>query len=271
MRRGMTLIELLLATTIVAMVFGTLAALASGVRQAYEHTEAYGLTTQHARVVLERIHRTAVEAVASDEFPGFIVVPREQSGHSFPEMLIVWSPRTFLGDPKPAQNPEGLPRYNEVVIFCPHPTIPSRLVEMTFPFVSNEVPPPDEMGRWQAELEALIKGNYWATATLTDLLRTAAVTDNVTSTTRRLGAVRFSTRLRPSEAEWEDFLAGDLAWKELSWVQGVYGADMGLRQNWVRIEVQLVAGVDEVATGDGAYQPVTFYDSAALYYELHRP
>jgi hypothetical protein len=260
-RGGLTLLELLIAMSILVMVAGTLASLARGIQQGYEYTEGHGLATQHARVVLERIGRCVREATANEQFPGAIVVAEQVGSWRFPDTLVVWHPEASAADP------DGLPRYNELVIYCPSPSAPSQLIELTAPLDTRTVPPVDQTAQWATEIANLKQSASSQQVGLTDLVRSGSV-NNVSESSWR-GAVRFETRLRPSEQEWDDYQDSSRPWDELSWVQGIYGSQTGLRQTWVRMELQLMPG-EAVAGDPAALRPIPFFGSAALYYELSR-
>jgi len=261
-RRGLTLLELLIAISILAMVVGSLGALARGVQQGFEYTEGHGMATQHARVALDRIARTAGEATASEHFPGFIVVADEVGGWRFPDTLVVWRPNGAAADP------DGLPRYNELVIYFPDRWSPNRLVETTVPWDWRTVPPVENEAQWRAEIAAIKHNPHAPRVTLTELLRRCPVPEDPGAPWR--GAARFETRLRPSKGEWDQYRDGSLSWDDLAWVQGIYGAETGLRQAWLRIELQLIPGEEWVAIDPAAQRAIPFFGSAALYYEMHR-
>lgn len=258
----MTLLELLIALSIMVMVVGTLGALARGVQQSFEYTEGHGEATQHSRVVLERIARTVSEATANEQFPGVIVLAATELSWRFPDTLVVWHP---TGEPA---DPQGLPRYNELVIYCPHGSMPNQLVEITAPSDTRTVPPVENTAQWRTEIEAIKKNSSSSSIMLTELMRTCSVSEDSDSEWR--GAVRFETRLRPSANQWDAYLGGSLDWDELPWVQGIYGSRTGMRQVWVRTELQLMPGANATATSRAAQRAVPFLGSAALYYELHR-
>jgi hypothetical protein len=105
---------------------------------------------------------------------------------------------------------------------------------------------------------------------LSALLRTCSTSvsgGGGSSTTR--GAARFETRLRPSDTDWANYTAGSVTWMNLPWVQGIYGSQAGLRQVWVRMELQLTPGTDWIESNPEAAQPMPFLGSAALYYDLN--
>ncbi len=248
--------------SIVAMIVGTLGALARGVQEGYIYTEGHGTATQHARVALERIAATVREATASPEFPGALVVSSEEAGWEFPDTLVVWHPE---GDPVDG---DGLPRFNELVIYCPDPYTPSHLVEMTFPSDTSTVPPADATAQWESAIESLKTNSYRQSIMLTDLLRTVQVESTLASSER--GSAWFAVRRRPSADEWEDYQAGSADWEDLAWVQGIHGTESGLSQTSVRIELQLMPGDRAAEDSDGPASPIPFFGSAALYYELPR-
>ncbi len=261
--RGLTLIELLIAMSIMAMVVGTLGALAHGVQLGYEYTEGHGLAVQHARVVLERISRRVEECTAGEQFPGFLVVPQYEGGVELPEMLVVWHPSGTASDPN------GLPRYNELVLYTPNAYAPNQLLEVTIAGDTRTVPPPNDLARWRSELASLRNTWRWQAFPLTSLLRVCRVSGALGNAQGR-GAVRFQSRLRPSEADWARYQSGDLEWSELPWVRGIYGSRTGLRQAALQIELQLMPGDVPVAADAGTHTALPFFGAAARYYPLER-
>ena len=265
-RRAMTLLELMIAMTIMLMIVGALGGLARTVQQSFEYSEGYGAATQHARVVLDRIAKNVSEATANINFPGCIVVAETVNSYRYPDTLVVWHPSGT------ASSPTGLPLYSELVIYCPHPSYPNRLVEITAASDTRTVPVISNEALWQTELEALKKASTSKTVVLTTLLRTCLTTSASSGTASDYrGDARFETRLRPSADDWASFTAGTVTWSNLPWVQGVYGPKAGLRQTWVRMELQLVPGVDWVASNPDGAVAVPFFGSAALYYNLSHP
>jgi type II secretory pathway pseudopilin PulG len=256
----MTLIELLLAVSVVSMIVGALGAVAAGIQKAYEYSEGFGTATQHARVALDRIAKTVGEATANEQFPGFIVVTDNEGAWTFPETLVVWRPQTAAADPK------GLPRFNELVIYCPDWYTPSKLVEIRVPSDTRTVPAVSNTAQWAVEIEAIRKNKSVEAVTLTTLLRTATVSGSGASRWR--GVVRFAQRLRPNDTQWAQFKAGTLAWNDLYWVQGLFGSQVGLRQAWLRTELQLLPGATWVSNDPASQRAIPFFGSAAVYYEM---
>ncbi|MCS7304283.1 MAG: prepilin-type N-terminal cleavage/methylation domain-containing protein [Thermoguttaceae bacterium] len=251
---GLTLLEVLISLVVLVLVVGALMGLSRAVAIGSAYSDSVGLTSQHARVVLDRITRTVRQARANVNFPGFLVVADQIGAWRFPDCLVVWSP-----DSEPA-DPEGMPRFSELVIYCPHPQQPNWLMEIRLPEDHRAVPPVTDLAGWQTAV-ASIKASAAGTAVrLTDRLRTCKLSD---FGAQERAALRFEARYRPSLEEQAAYKAGTLTWPELSWPQSIYGPTMGLRQAWLRIEFQLVGGQEN---GQQVYYP--FFGSSALYYPL---
>ena len=259
-RVAFSLLELVVAISIMVIVMGSLGAMAKAVNEGALYGETYGTATQHARVAMERIGATVRGATTSDEFPGLIVIEETVSGWGFPDMLVVWHPDSTPVDP------DGLPRFNELRVYCPDPDTPSELLELAFPTDSRTVPLPDDTVSWLAEAASL-KTSVRATRTvLTNMLRTAPVSSLASS---ERGAARFQVRYRPSENELDDYEAGSKNWDDLAWPQGIYTNNIGLRQVWLRIELQIVPGSTSVGAQAADETAIPFLGSATCFYEVH--
>jgi len=252
-------LELLIALSIMVMVAGVLAAITRSVQLGFEYNQGHGTATQHARVVLDRISTTAREATANEAFPGFFVLAEQVDSWRFPDTLVVWHP-----DGPPA-SPEGLPRLNELVVYCPHPDDPGTLVEIT---TDDRAELSQDAGVRRSQIEAVKNSQTSRRTTLTTLLRTGSFANATENTEGQLrGAVRFEVLLRPSDAQWRE---SSIPWEQLPWVQGIYGSETGLRQAWVRIEIELVRGEPPAAEAVDHRQAIPFFGSAAVYYTMHK-
>jgi hypothetical protein len=255
----MTLLELLISMSVMLLVVGTLGGLAKGVQLGFEHGEAYGTITQHARVALERMTRTVNEAKANQHFPGFLVVAEYDGSYRFPETLVVWKRAS-------APSATDLPLASELVLYCPDRSQANCLMEITAPSDTTPMPSLDPRGSsyasnlstWQTKVAALRQSNTATKVRITSLLRTASVSGNGVR-----GAVRFESRLTPS-----DSLLTTKTWTDLQpyCVQGVYGPDAGLRQAWMRVELQLQPQTSMDVTNAAGLYAVPFFGSAAVYY-----
>jgi len=251
-----------MAITVLAMIAGTLAALASAVQVASQHNSGVGTALQHGRVAVERIERALNEATASDVFPGFVSFAERVGRWEFPDTLVVWHPKGRAADEN------GMPLMSELVVFCPDPNEPNQLLEMTLPTDARRAPDVRDAAAWQAELDAIKNGKHARRVVLTNLLRVATPTGRTTRTAASRGAARFDVTLRPSNAELDDFKAGTLAWNDIAWCQGIGSGRSGLRQAWCRVELQLRS--DHLGD-NSAEAAIPFFGSGALYYSLTHP
>lgn len=254
----MTLLELMIAMSVMLLVVGTMGGLARTVQQSYEYSEGYGTATQHARIVMDQIAGTVRQATANEKFPGCIVVADYDNSVRFPDTLVVWRP---TGAPAA---PNGLPRYNELVIYCPAPDTPNQFIELTVPGKTRTVPAANDAAGWRAAVAALKTEGQNNAIELTDQLRVCLTTNG----NSRRGAARFEVRLRPSAADWAAYKASSTLWSDLPWVQGIYGTQAGMRQVWVRMELQLTPGSEWTASNSDGAAAVPYFNSASLYYQL---
>ncbi len=259
---GLTLAELLIAISIMVIVAGTLAALAKAVQSGAQYAQTQQLALQHGCVALERIVRTVREATANEQFPGVLVLAENVSPWRFPDTLVVWHPTST------ARDPDGLPRFDELVIFCPNPQAPNELLEITVPGDARTVPAPSDTARWARDVAAIKAAPTSRKVVLTDRMRTAVVSPvSSTNPAAQRGVVWFAMRLRPSDAEWNN---ASIAWEQLPWVQGLYGAQTGLRQVWLRVELHVMPVGDGAQTDPQGQQAIPLWDSAAIYYPMRR-
>ncbi|MEN6404962.1 MAG: hypothetical protein ABFC77_00670 [Thermoguttaceae bacterium] len=264
-RRALTLLELMLAIAVTLMIVAAMGGLARTVQQSYEYSQGYGVATQHARVAIDRIVQNVSQAAANNAFPGCLVVPEAADASRCPDTLVLWRPAGGT-----ASSVNVLPLFSELVIYCPNPESPQQLLELTAASDTRTVPAADDLAAWQTELAALKSAATTQKIVLTPLLRTASTTGGTSSSELR-GAVRFETRLRPSADDWDGYTAGSITWKNLPWTQGIYGTKTGLRQVWVRMELQMRPGEAWISTNPAAARSLPFFGSAALYYTMTHP
>jgi hypothetical protein len=259
-RSGLTLLELLVSITITVMVMGSLGAMAKAVNEGASYGESYGTATQHARVAIERIGASVRGATTSDSFPGLLVLEETVDGWGFPDTVVVWYPEGVAVDPK------GLPRMNELRVYCPNPDAPNELLELTLPDDSRVAPPPGDRAAWLAETADMKNSQAAVRTILTNMLRTATVSASEWS---RRGAVRFAARYRPDEAEMASHAAGTANWKDLAWPQGICTEGVGMRQVWLSMELQLVPASTSSSVRSSDQTAIPYLGSASQFFEVH--
>jgi prepilin-type N-terminal cleavage/methylation domain-containing protein len=256
-RAGVTLIELMIALSILAFMTTALAALAQATRIASAFNEGVSTAVQHARVAQERISLAVADGYANENFPGAVVFRASIGLYTYPDTLVVWHPANAPADPG------GLPRFNEIIVFTYNPSVPGQLLEITAPSDSRTVPAVANLTAWSGELTNLKTGTLSQKVMITDLLRTA----RPTSSSAARGVISFAVDLHPSTTEWGSYKAGDTAFTDVPWVQTIYGTGSGLCQTQVRSELQLMPGYNAVPDTTGVIE-LGFFGSATMNWTL---
>lgn len=255
---GFTLIELLLAIGVLTMCIVALGMMARAVEISSEFNQGYGTAALHAQVAFDRIARAVTGASSNATYAGTWVTQDTVSSWTFPDTLVVWRPTS--GTPA---NPDGAPLANELVVFCPNPSAPNQLVEITAPLDTRTVPLPSSTSTFKTFINGLKTGSGVQKTVLTDLMRTAADSSNAVR-----GCVRFVVTLNPSDAEINSYGSGSTTWANVPWAQGIWSVNIGMRQVWMRSELQLMPAGNWLVTKSSAQQAVPFFGSAAYCYKV---
>jgi prepilin-type N-terminal cleavage/methylation domain-containing protein len=260
-RAGLTLVELLIAVAIMSLTAMALGTLARATQISASYVQGHSSAAQHARVTMERIQHAVQTATANETFPAAALFAESVSGNRFPDTLVVWKP----AEGTTVSNPSGLPLFSELAVFCPNPTRANELLEITSRSDLRTVPALSNTSQWTTELTTLKTGNTSKKVVLTDLLRTASADGSGAAR----GCARFEVLLRPSAAEISSYRSGTLAWNAISWPQHWYGENTGMRQTWVRMELQLMPNSRAGGEAPTALA-IPFIGSAALYYDISK-
>lgn len=264
LRRGLTLLELMIAMSVSTILVGALAVLASATRQTSDFNSGQSSAVQHARVVHDRLQRFVNEAYATEAYPGVVVVDETVNSNRYCDTVVIWHP---TGDPT---NAAGPPLVKELIIIGPDPNDPKRLLEFTAPTDTRTIQL-NEASLNTTSGRTLISSIKTASTTvktlLTPLVRTASTGATGSNATR--AAIRFECELHPTTAELTSFRGGSLAWEDIAWPQGWFSSSCGMRQIWLRSELQLVS---EDYNADGTLPDTAvglpFLGSASNYYSL---
>jgi prepilin-type N-terminal cleavage/methylation domain-containing protein len=277
-RRGLTLAELLVATTIMLMIATAVATLAATVHSTNSFCHGHTVAAQHGRVALSRIQRTVESAIASEyrpgdnvdqQFPGVLVVSEQVAGQELPYTLVVWRPGPLDGPTLAPGNRRGLPLINELVVYAPNPLRPNELLEIRSLDDTGVVPPPNDMSAWRTLTDQLKTSGSTTKVVLTTRLRTTPLSgsysDSLSPSDLR-GAIRFRRLMAPSHLAWSQYRSGTKTWHDLDWPLGSYRMSSGTRIVACQTELQIAP--DEMATA--AVTAIPFFGSASISYELPR-
>jgi hypothetical protein len=248
--------------TISAILVGTLGMMAQAVGQYSKLNEGETTALQQARVAMERLNRYVSEAYAAENYPGVVVMHDTIGSYRYPDTVLIWRPPG--GTPA---NPAGPPLIRELVIICPDPNAPHRLLEITAPTDSRTIQLNDasiNTSTGRSLVNGVKSANGSVKALLTQQLRTASP-----SSGSPRAAVRFEVELHPTAAELSAFRAGTATWASLSWPQNTFGSEFGVRQVWLRSELQLTS-LPRLADGTVPADAMTlpFFGSASLFHQL---
>lgn len=227
--RALTLIELLLAMALTAMIILGVSALAKVGEETFRTAELAVENVQTWHTCLSQIDRTVSQCYANARFPGVFVVSRTVGNLAFPEVLVVWCPPSG----RPA-DPQGMPRIGELVFFMPSLAAPNELREFRLPDSQVVAPDITNSQAWEAFVRDIRMASATSSVLLTDRIRCFTVGSEL------LSAVRFHLQMAPPLAEWAN---GNLNWESLSWPQGLFSPDSGQRRVWIHTEIQLAPSV----------------------------
>lgn len=262
-RRGLSLTELLVASTIMVLIAGGMGSLAMTAHSANSYSHGRIVAAQHARVALDRIEQTIDKAVASEQFPVCLIVTEQVGSEELPQTLVVWSPANSAVDPT------GMPRVSELVIFAPDPSQPGRLVEFRSPSDASIAPATSNTSAWRTLIDGIKASLASERIVITDRLRTAplsgAWSPSLTASELR-GVVRFRRVMTPTEQQWSQYKLGTRSWSAVDWPLDSFRTTSGTRAVACQTELQIVSG----DMAHAAATAVPFFGSALRTYELAR-
>lgn len=264
--RGFTLLELILALSITALVVVSLSGLLLAVQNAWTVSKNYHDVGLHGRAILDRINWMVAQAgtYRINGGPvrlGLSVISRSVDGVALPETLVVWSGGRSGGIQEKRQPAISLPKVNELIIYTPDPSTPNNLVEIQIASNSSTIDFADV--NFATTIQSLIAGSASGDQLkLTDRLRTCRITEFGSL----LGNLRFELLQVPSDEQVTTTTIGSDQWYALPWAQGMGFSRGGLRTAAVRLEIQLETVQGSVFVGASSPTTIPILGSASLRY-----
>ncbi len=238
-RRALTLLEILIAMGIAAMIMAATATLVKTSQDAFVANTSQARILQSGRLFLTRVRRLFAESFANELFPGARVIAQASPSGVFPDCLVIWHPGG------PPESPDSLPRLKELIFFYPNPRRPNEILEVTVPHLGNPAPAYEDDTAWQSVLASVKLDPLRKSITWCDQLRSVAIDGS------RRGMLRFAIRMRPTSQEWLDTAA---SWESLAWPQGMFSPQTGIR--YVRLGIELQIQTDEKDTSANGAVPL---------------
>lgn len=270
-RRGFTLVELLMGMTITAMLAVVLGGLINAVQTASDYTKGLETANTQGRVAIDRV-KYMVSQAGIYQLPGqptrhgIEVVNHKISVINFPDVLVVWSGGRG-GGMADAGVLNRFPLISELVIFAADPADAERLVEITIPRDSSEIDFDDS--DFDRDVLALIDSSDAEMVLLCDRIRTTGIS-RWRKKRPELPNVRFELSVTPSDDDIAATVPGSDEWNELMWAQGIVSSDSGMRQVTLRTEFQVQP--NENIPGDTYLSSIaTPYFGSASYRYVYEP
>lgn len=243
-RDGLTLLELLMALAVMALIAAAMAGVAESVRMTSEHTLDQADALQQGRIVDDRIRRAFHQARATAAFPGARVIAAHVDGREHPDAIAIWT----SGSPPTI---DAAPTVGELTFYTPNPEAPEELLELTAASAAA-TPAYDDDAGWRTLLLS-VAAQPTQRISLTTGVRTAAPAAG-----QERACLRYMLETNPSRTELAAARAGAVAWEDAAWPLARYGAGHGQVRCWLRWELQMRSGGPDQAT----FEAVPFFGSA---------
>lgn len=257
----MTLIELMVAATVMSLVAVVMGGLVTAVDTARRHVDGLQTATSQGRLAIDRIRdavgRAGVYRIGTGAtIPGVAVVQEgDQSA-----ILVVWT-----GGRESNFAEQGLftrrPKASELVIYMPDTNAPEQLVEIVVNGNESEVDFGAAAAQFAMRIGGLINSVSAEKITLCDRLR------EVSDGAEPVAAIRFAVEATPSTGEINTAVTDSSDWRALPWVSGASTRTSGLRQLLVRIEIQIATLRD---AGETSSASLPLFGAAELRYQHYK-
>jgi hypothetical protein len=242
------------------------------VQTAWSITKDLEESDAQARAVLDRIQYMTRNAgvyqlAGRPTRLGVAVVPHRWFVAQLPDVLVVWSGGRDGG--MAAQGVQDrLPQFNELVVYACDPRAATRLMEFVFP--NNRTAIDFDDPAFGTTILSLLQSRDAQAVLLCDRIAASTLPRMARITLQTVGHIRFELDKSPSDDDLERASPGTSAWRSLVWPQGLASSDSGLRQETVRIELQLGKGADITLPRAVPSDTLPFFGSVSCRYVYRR-
>jgi hypothetical protein len=229
----MTLVELMVAASVMSLVAVTLGGLVQAVDTARGYINSMQLASFQGQFAIDRV-KSAVQRSGTYRLGSSSTVAGVAAiwNSDRPDTLVVWT-----GGREESLSDQGtlnrLPLANEIAIYTPDPDGAERLVEIVVPSASGTID--FAASNFETRVRQLIaNSDPDERVTLCDRVRVAA------NNTDRVAALRFEIEQTPDSGAIATTAPGTVNWRSLQWYGGISSSSAGLRHILVRIEIQVL-------------------------------
>lgn len=232
-RAGLTLVELMVAASVMSLVAVTLGGLVHAVDTARSYISGMQLASSQGQFAIDRIKSAVQRAGTYQSESGSTVFGAGVIWNSDrPEILVVWT-----GGREESRSDQGTstdpPPANEIVIYTPDPDAPHRLVEIAVPSATGTVDFAD--AGFETRIRQIISNSEPdERVTICDRIRIAV------DGTDTAAALRFEAEQTPSDGDVATTAPQTSEWRNLNWYGGISSSTAGLRHFLLRIELQVL-------------------------------
>lgn len=257
-RSAFTLIELMIAMSILTFAVAIFTGLTLAATMAWDHATDLEETRRQAQTALSRIRWMVPQAgtyrtSGQPTQVGLAVVTTAWASYQAPVFLIVWSGGSSGGLHEQGEL-SRLPVASELVVYGPDRLNTARFVESTFPGNSTIVD--FRSTTLSNTIQTLLASASCQNILLCDRLHGTA--SQGSGTASNVANCRFELTWTPSETALASVTAGSAGWNSLPWGLGMVGDDRGLRTASVRVELMLDPDPGSVTSSNGYSTAIPF-------------
>ncbi|QDU53805.1 prepilin-type N-terminal cleavage/methylation domain-containing protein [Gimesia panareensis] len=265
---GFTLVELLMAMTISAILIMALAGIVTATQSAWKHTQGIEDSQAEITASFERMKMMISQAGVyqlDGQAPqvGLAVVTRPWNYIDVPDILVVWS-----GGRNGGISQSGvlnrLPLMNELLIYTSDPADSHQFVEIALPDSTAEI---DFNGSsFNSTIRSAIESNQAEKALLSKRLKNSQYLLSGSPWGPAAANIIFQITRTPDDASLQTIAPGTSGWMNLPWPQGTVSATSGLRQVTVSYEIQFETAEQTEFTDINSATALPFFGSSSRLY-----
>ena len=266
--RGFTLVELLMAMSISAILVMALAGIVTATQSAWRHTQGIEDSQAEINASFDRMRLMISQAgiyQVNGQAPevGLAVVTRAWNYIDVPDILVVWSGGRNGGI---SQNGtlNRLPRMNEILIYTSDPADAHQFVEIALPDSSAEID--FNSSAFDNTIRTAIQSSQAEKALLSKRLKNSQYLLSGSPWGPTASNLIFTITRTPDDASLQATTPGTSDWMNLPWPQGTVSATSGLRQVTVNYEIQFETAEQNTLTDINSETALPFFGSSSRLY-----
>ncbi len=267
-RRGLTLVELMMAMAISSILIVALGGIVTATQSAWKHTQSIEDSQAQVTATFDRIKMMVAQAgvyQVSGQPPqvGLAVVTRPWNYVDIPDTLVVWS-----GGRNGGISDNGtltrLPKINELLIYTVDPGDPHNLVEIALPGDTTEID--FKSSSFKNIIRSAINSADAESALLCNRLKKSQFYLGGAPWGPSTANLLFGIIKSPSDSSLSGVSPGTSQWINLPWPQGAASASSGLRQFSIYYEAHIEVAEQTSLNEANSTTALPFFGSCSRLY-----